>query len=49
MFDMMMSAAQNPMTPWIVLAGVGIVLLVEAWKVSHTALMGDMFAEGMDD
>ncbi|MEL7128347.1 MAG: hypothetical protein AAGK23_02275 [Pseudomonadota bacterium] len=49
MLQMMIETAQNPITPWVVLAGVGIVFLIEAWRVSHTALMGDLFADGMDD
>ncbi len=49
MLDLMMTAAHNPVTPWIVLAGVGILFLVEAWQASHVALLGDMFAEGQDD
>ena len=49
MIAFLIEAAQNPITPWIVLAGVGLVVLVESWKVSHTALMGDMFADGLDE
>lgn len=49
MLETLVNAAENPMTPLIVLVGVGIVILVEAWKVSHKALMGDLFADGFDD
>lgn len=44
-----MSAAQNPITPVIVLIGVGVVILVESWKVSHQALMGDLYSDGFED
>jgi len=49
MLNILMRAAENPMTPALVLIGVGIVVAVEAWKVSHKALMGDLFAEGYDE
>jgi len=49
MIDFLMSAAHNPMTPMLVLAGAMTVILVEAWRVSHHALMGDLFAEGNDE
>jgi len=49
MMNILMRAAENPMTPALVLIGVGIVVAVEAWKVSHKALMGDLFAEGYDE
>ena len=49
MMNILMRAAENPMTPAMVLIGVGVVVLVEAWKVSHKALMGDLFAEGFDE
>jgi len=49
MIDILVSAAHNPMTPVLVLAGALTVILVEAWKVSHQALMGDLFADGIDD
>lgn len=49
MMSFLMTAAENPVTPILVLVGVGIVILVEAWKVSHSALMGDLFAEGYDE
>jgi len=49
MYEMLMTAAQHPLTPWAIIAGGAVVILVEAWKVSHTALMGEMFAEGLDD
>lgn len=49
MMEFLMSAAQNPVTPLMVLSGAFFVILIEAWKVSHVALMGDIFAEGFDD
>lgn len=49
MMNFLMTAADNPATPWIILSGIAAIFLVEAWKVSHTALMGDMFADGIDD
>jgi len=49
MFEFLMIAAQSPITPWIVLIGVGTVMIIESWKASHSALMGDMFAEGFDE
>ncbi|MEM7005984.1 MAG: hypothetical protein AAGF33_10720 [Pseudomonadota bacterium] len=49
MFEFLMTAAQDPLTPRIVLAGVTVVFVIEAWKSSASALLGDMFAEGMDD
>lgn len=49
MMTFLMDAAQNPATPILVLFGVGVVIIVEAWKVSHKALMGDLFAEGYDE
>lgn len=44
-----MAAAETPVTPILVLAAIGVMILVEAWKVSHIALMGDLFAEGYDE
>ncbi|MEL7482270.1 MAG: hypothetical protein AAGJ29_11995 [Pseudomonadota bacterium] len=49
MIEFLIQAAQHPLTPWVVLFGIGIVLLVEIWRSSPSALLGDMFAEGHDD
>ena len=49
MMDMLMSAAHNPVTPVVVLVGVGIMIFVEAWKVSGQALMGDLYSDGFED
>ncbi|MEM9668251.1 MAG: hypothetical protein AAF950_04940 [Pseudomonadota bacterium] len=49
MFEFLMMAAQHPSTPWVVLIGLLAMIVVEAWKVSDKALMGDMFADGIDD
>lgn len=49
MMNLLMSMAENPMTPWIVLSGAGLIILTEAWKESHATLMGDMFADGADN
>lgn len=49
MLNFLMSAAANPMTPVVLLCGVGIVIFVEAWKVSHVALMGDLYTESLED
>ena len=49
MLDTLMNAAENPLTPGVVLACVGIVIFVEAWKVSHKALMGDLYNDGFED
>ena len=49
MFEFLMTAAQDPLTPRLILAGVTILFVIEAWKSSSSALLGDMFAEGLDD
>ena len=49
MFNFLMAIAENPVTPWVILSGITIMILVEAWKVSPQALMGDIFAEGLDE
>ena len=49
MIDVMMKVAQNPVTPWLVLCGAGMIVVIEAVRVSRTALWGDMFTEDMDD
>ena len=49
MTEMMLKVAENPLAPWIVLFGAGSVLIIEAYRVSRTALWGDMFTEDMDD
>lgn len=49
MLNFMMSMAENPMTPWIVLSGAGALFLIEAWKEAHLTFMGEMFAEGFDE
>ena len=49
MFEFLMSAAENPITPVVILVGAGLVLLVEAWKVSPKALMGDIYDESLED
>ncbi|MEO0883159.1 MAG: hypothetical protein AAFY34_10535 [Pseudomonadota bacterium] len=49
MFELLITAAQNPLTPRLILAGVTVLFVVEAWKSSSSALLGDMFSEGLDD
>lgn len=49
MLEILMTAAENPVTPLIVLSCVGFLIFVEAWKVSHKALMGDLYADGFED
>ena len=49
MLNLVMSAAENPLTPMLVLVGAGLIVLVEAWKVSHKALMGDLYTEFPDE
>ena len=49
MFELFMRAAENPITPIIVLCAAGLLLLVEAWKESHQSLMGDLYADFGDE
>lgn len=49
MMNFLMSAAEHSMTPVLVLCGVGIMIFVEAWKVSPQALMGDLYNDTGDE
>lgn len=49
MIEFLVSAAGNPITPIVVLTCAGLIILVEAWKASPRALMGDFFTDGFDE
>ena len=49
MIETLLSAAQHPHTPWIVLSLAGFAVAVEAFRVSPRALWGDLFTEEMDE
>jgi len=49
MIDILVNLAQSPLTPLVVLGGAFTVIVVEAWKASHSVLMGDLFADGIDE
>lgn len=49
MIDFLMSVATAPITPWIVLGGAAMIIVVEAARVSRTALWGDFFADEWED
>ncbi len=49
MIETMMLLATDPATPWLVLAGAGGLLAIEAIRSSRRALWGDFFADEFDD
>ena len=49
MLEYIVSLAQNPATPLLILVGAVSVVVVECWKASPKALMGDLYTERYDD
>ena len=47
--EFVLSAAQNPVTPQIILVGAFALIFLEAWKVSREALMGDLYNDGGEE
>jgi len=49
MMEYMTQLATNSSLPLLVLAAAGIIVVVEAFGASRTALWGDMFVEDLED